>query len=96
MIRGSSYWANWYYLDQLVGNGGICFVVEKKCENNVAHFYMAHVSVQHMFAGSLSPGAALIVKSCGTHNSANIRDRALSKGSHQNKNKKQISYGNLL
>ena len=32
----------------------------------------------HMFAGSLSPGAALIIKSCGTYISANIRDRALS------------------
>ena len=24
--------ANWYYLNQLVGTGGICFAVEKKCK----------------------------------------------------------------
>ena len=40
-------WETWYYLAQLVETGGICFVVGKKWENNVAHFYIAHISV-HM------------------------------------------------
>ena len=32
----------------------------------------------HVFAGPKNPGAALIVKSCGTNISANVRDGALS------------------
>ena len=35
------------------GNGGIWFVVEKKWENNAAHFYMVHVSV-HLLIQSCS------------------------------------------
>ena len=31
-----------------------------------------------MFAGPMNPGAVLIVKSCGTNSSANVRDDALS------------------
>ena len=48
-----NYMANWYYLAQLVGIGGICLVVGKKWENNAAHFYMAHVS-EHMLIQSCS------------------------------------------
>ena len=36
-----------------MGTGGILFVVGKKWENNVAHFYMAHFSV-HLLVQSCS------------------------------------------
>ena len=32
----------------------------------------------HVFAGFMNPGVALIVNSCGTNNSANVRDGTLS------------------
>ena len=37
--------ANWQYLAQTVGVGGICFVVGKKWENFVAHFTLHHANV---------------------------------------------------
>ena len=46
--------ANWYYLAQLVGSGGICFGVGEKWENNVAYFYMAHDCVHFWSKVALS------------------------------------------
>ena len=42
------------------------------------HFPDAIYLRTHVFAGPMNPGAALIVKSCGTNISANVRDSALS------------------
>ena len=44
-------------------------------------FFLSHTHLNthaHMFTGPMSPGAALIVRSCGTNISANVRDGALS------------------
>ena len=65
---------------------GICYVIiylinkVKSLITNITnnkcfplnYFQLKHVILTHVFVGPLSPGAALIVKSCDTNFSANI------------------------
>ena len=45
---------------------------------NCIIYSLLRICESHVFAGPMNPGAALIVKSCGTHISANVRGGALS------------------
>ena len=66
--------ANWYYLAQLGGIGGIFFVVGKKWESNVANFYMGHVSVHFLIQSCSSSLSTLTLSEKNLNSQEEVAD----------------------